>query len=188
MITPEPCNGTGPMAPGPLFVVSMERSGSSLVYALLNKHPQVSLMFEADLIFLRSVFLKPRSTADWPLRWNFFNQVFHRHNMTMPKASVENSDFRSAFTLVHQSFARQKGAAIWGDKSPHYYDCLNRMADCFPDARFVIVWRNPRDTANAILRAAAGGQPIFRPSWSRATAIAGIRDPEKRMRSTVKPQ
>jgi len=147
---------------GPLFVVSMERSGSSLLYALLNKHPQVALMFEADLIFLRSLFLKPGIIRDWPERWELFNQVFRRHRMTAPGASIENSDFRNAFTITYQSFARQKGAMIWGDKSPHYYACLNRMADEFPGARFVIVWRNPKDTANAILRAASSGSDYFR--------------------------
>ena len=47
------------LAPGPLFVVSMWRSGASLLYALLNKHPQVALTYEADLWLLRSVFHKP---------------------------------------------------------------------------------------------------------------------------------
>ena len=153
--------GSG-MASGPLFIVSMERSGSSLLYALLNKHTQVAVMFEADLIFLRSLFRKPRVMNDWPERWDFFNQVFQRHRMRAPRLSSKNSDFRSAFTVSHQLFAHWNGASIWGDKSPHYYDCLNRMADMFPDARFVIVWRNPRDTANAILRAAYGGSRYFR--------------------------
>lgn len=148
------------MASGPLFVVSMERSGSSLLYALLNKHPQVALMFEADLIFLRSLFLTPRLICDWSERWAFFNQVFQRHKIS-PCGSSKNADFPGAFRVAYQSFARAKGATIWGDKSPHYYDCLNRMADVFPNARFVIVWRNPRDTANAILRAASGGSKYF---------------------------
>lgn len=68
-------------APGPLFVVSMWRSGSSLLYALLNKHPQVGLMYEADLLLLRSVFLKPAGYRDWAERWQFWNQAFRRHGL-----------------------------------------------------------------------------------------------------------
>jgi hypothetical protein len=49
---------------GPLFITGMWRSGSSLLYALLNKHPQVKLMYEADLALLRPVFWKP-SARDW---------------------------------------------------------------------------------------------------------------------------
>ncbi|PYX45967.1 MAG: hypothetical protein DMG79_17915 [Acidobacteria bacterium] len=35
---------TGPMSAGPLFVVGMWRSGTSLLYALLNQHPEIGLM------------------------------------------------------------------------------------------------------------------------------------------------
>jgi hypothetical protein len=31
---------------GPLFVLGMWRSGTSLLYALLNQHPQIALMYE----------------------------------------------------------------------------------------------------------------------------------------------
>jgi len=70
-----------PLAAGPLFVVSMWRSGSSLLYALLNKHPQVNLMYEADLLLLRPVFLKPARFSDWAERWQFWNQAFERHGL-----------------------------------------------------------------------------------------------------------
>src|SRR5262245_56342443 len=57
------------LAPGPLFIVAMWRGGSSLLYALLNKHPQVALTFEADLWRMRSVFYKPARYCDWAARW-----------------------------------------------------------------------------------------------------------------------
>jgi hypothetical protein len=148
-------------APGPLFVVSMWRSGSSLLYALLNKHPQVALMYEADLLLLRPVFLKPRPLCDWAERWEFWNDALHRHGLTAADVPRGISDFPRAFTAVHQLYAQRRGAAIWGDKSPNYYDHLNRMADDFPNARFIIVWRDPRGTANSILRAASLGNSYF---------------------------
>jgi Sulfotransferase family len=149
------------LAPGPLFMVSMGRSGSTLLYALLNKHPQVALMFEADLVCLRSAFLKPRTFCDWAERGEFRNDAFRRHGLDTADVGEGVSDFIGAFTATHQLFAQRKGAKIWGDKSPSYHDSLNRMADDFPHARFIIVWRNPKDTANAVLRAAAKGSSHF---------------------------
>ncbi len=149
------------LAPGPLFMVSMGRSGSTLLYALLNKHPEVALTFEADLVCLRSVFLKPKRFCDWAERGEFRNDAFRRHGLDAADVGEGVSDFVDAFTTTHQLFARRKGATIWGDKSPSYHDSLNRMADDFPDARFIIVWRNPKDTANAVLRAAAKGSSHF---------------------------
>jgi hypothetical protein len=149
------------LAPGPLFVVSMWRSGSSLLYALLNKHPQVALMYEADLLLLKPVFLKPRALCDWAERWEFWNEVFHRHGLVPKDAGEGISDFPSAFKAAHQLYAKRHGATIWGDKSPNYFDRLNEMADDFPEARFIIVWRDPKGTANSILRAASLGNSYF---------------------------
>jgi hypothetical protein len=50
---------------------------------------------------------------------------------------------------------------IWGDKSPSYYDCLPALARLFPQARFIIQWRDPVTTANAVARAAHSGNPYF---------------------------
>ena len=148
-------------APGPLFVVSMWRSGSSLLYALLNKHPRVALMYEADLLLLKPVFLKPELLCDWAERWEFWNDAFRRHGMRPSDVGDEICDFRTAFTATHQLYAQRRGATVWGDKSPNYYDRLNEMADDFPDARFIIVWRDPKGTANSILRAASLGNSYF---------------------------
>jgi Sulfotransferase family len=149
------------MEPGPLFVVSMWRSGSSLLYALLNKHPQVALTYEADLLLLKPVFLKPAAFCDWAERWEFWNEAFQRHGLTAKDVDESISTFPSAFKAAHQLYAKRHGATIWGDKSPNYYDRLNEMADDFPDARFIIVWRDPKGTANSILRAASLGNSYF---------------------------
>ncbi len=161
----------GRRASGPLFVVSMWRSGSSLLYALLNKHPEVGLMYEADLMLLRSVFLKPRGHRDWARRWQFWNEAFSRHGMDADEFESKGKDFSSAFEAAHSGYAQRKGASIWGDKSPNYYDRLREMAESFPDARFIIVWRDPLETVNSILRAAQSGNSYFR---RRGSALRGL--------------
>jgi hypothetical protein len=139
------------MEPGPLFVVSMWRSGSSLLYALLNKHPQVALMYEADLLMLKPVFLKPAAFCDWSERWEFWNEAFQRHGLTAGDVDESISDFPSAFKSAHRLYAKRHGATIWGDKSPNYYDRLNEMADDFPEVRFIIVWRDPKKECDRLL-------------------------------------
>jgi len=164
---------SGAMSPGPLFVVSMWRSGSSLLYALLNKHPQVGLMYEADLMLLRPLFLKPLKFRDWAQRWQFWNQAFTRHGLDPGEFAGDRSNFRGAFELAYMEYARRKGATIWGDKSPNYYDRLKEMAETFPAARFIIVWRDPLGTSNSILRAAQSGNPYFRRKGSTLRGLFG---------------
>src|SRR5579871_4253359 len=95
--------GSGPAPDGcPLFVVSMWRSGSSLLYALLNKHPQVGLMYEADLSLIRTVFLKPKGWRDWARRWQFWNEALTRHGLTAEDFPETNTNFPQAFELAHK--------------------------------------------------------------------------------------
>ncbi len=163
---------TPDLAPGPLFVVSMWRSGSSLLYALLNQHPQVALMYEAELPMLWPVFFKPGKPS-WPARWDFWNQALARHQIDREKIQPNLSDRKMAFEAVYREYARRKGARFWGDKSPNYYDCMNRLAREFPGSRFVVVWRNPADTCRSILRAAASGSSYFRKKGMTHRALIG---------------
>jgi hypothetical protein len=156
----KPATGAS-MAPGPLFIVAMWRGGSSLLYALLNKHPQVALTFEADLWLLRSVFRKPARYCDWAARWELRYGALTRHGIVANDLPRGVADFPAAFTAFHQAYAARKGAVIWGDKSPIYYDSLPALARLFPQARFIIQWRDPAATANAIARAAQAGAPSY---------------------------
>jgi hypothetical protein len=151
----------------------MWRSGSSLLYALLNKHPQVGLMYEADLLLLRSVFAKPPGMRDWAKRWQFWNQAFTRHGLNPDEFTSMTADFASAFASVHKRFAQRKGATIWGDKSPNYYDRLQEMAQTFPHAKFILVWRDPFGTANSIVRAGNTGNHYFRQNGAALRGLMG---------------
>jgi hypothetical protein len=159
------------MAPGPLFIVAMWRGGSSLLYALLNKHPQVALTFEADLWPLRSVFRKPAGYCDWAARWEFWDGAITRLGIIANDLPRRAKDYATAFTAVHKAYAARKGAVIWGDKSPNYYDSLPALARLFPQSRFIIQWRDPAATANAIARAAQSSAPYFK---QRGTYLRGL--------------
>ncbi len=144
-----------------------------MLYALLNKHPQVGLMYEADLSLIRTVFLKPKGWRDWARRWQFWNEALTRHGLTAEDFPETNTNFPQAFELAHKRFAQVKNATIWGDKSPNYYDHLRFIADAYPNARFVIVWRDPAGTANSVLRAAKSGNSYFRRRGSLLRALMG---------------
>jgi hypothetical protein len=83
------------------------------------------------------------------------------------------ADYPTAFAAVHQAYAARKGAVIWGDKSPNYYDSLPALARLFPQARFIIQWRDPAATANAIARAAQSGSPYFQQRGAHLRGLIG---------------
>jgi LPS sulfotransferase NodH len=152
----------GRKADAPLFVVGVPRSGTSLLYGLLNQHPQIGLLYEGDLPLLWPMFLKRRSKAEWLERWNFWSAAVERHRVDLRAIPDGISDVKTATETAYRQVARQKGAAIWGCKSPNQYDTLENVAEMFPDARFVILWRDPADVCRSMIRARGMTSPRFR--------------------------
>ncbi len=143
---------------GPLFVVGMWRSGTSLLYTLLNQHPEIALMYEADLPLLPGLFRSSGSKPDWLERWEFWNSALTRHRIDRQQIPASVPDLNSAAAMVWKQYA---GDAIWGEKSPNYYDSLQSLTREFPNARFIVIWRNPADICRSIVRAAQSGSSFF---------------------------
>ncbi|HZQ25933.1 MAG TPA: sulfotransferase [Terriglobales bacterium] len=135
---------------GPLFVVGMWRSGTSLLYTLLNQHPQIALMYEGDLALLRPLFRHGESSPDWLERWEFWNSGITRHSLQRENLPATFPDFRSAAETVWSQYA---GLAIYGDKSPNYFDLLPQLARDFPNARFIVIWRDLANICRSMVNA-----------------------------------
>src|SRR5215467_7354661 len=78
---------------GPLFVLSVWRSGSSLLYALLNQHSKIGLLYEGDLPRLHLFLFGRFRTGAWRKRWEFWNQGPSRHGIAIEAlpANVPNA-------------------------------------------------------------------------------------------------
>src|SRR5215472_3100176 len=101
-------------APNPetlLFVVGLWRSGTSLVHALLNQHPQVRLMYEAEPFDLWPRLPDAVWPGDWPRRLEFYNQTISRHQLTPADLALHKSA-REAVVGMYRAFAAQRGATV----------------------------------------------------------------------------
>src|SRR5262245_5923109 len=139
---------------GPLFVLSVWRSGSSLLYALLNQHPEIGLVYEGDLPRLHRYLQRGFQNGSWRERWEFWNQGPSRHGLAVGAMPANVRDAWEATRLVYQEVAHRKQATIWGEKTPHWYDYPLEMAQQFPDARFIFLWRDVNAVLRSIARAA----------------------------------
>jgi hypothetical protein len=99
-------------------------------------------MYEADLPLLRQLFRKAGSKPDWLERWEFWNSALTRHRIDSQQIPGKIPDLKSAAEIVWRQYA---GEALYGEKSPNYFDSLQWLAREFPDARFVVIWRDPAD-------------------------------------------
>jgi hypothetical protein len=146
---------------GPLFVIGMWRSGTSLLYALLNRHPQIALLYEGDLFVLRPLFWMPGAGSRWLARWEFWNDAPKRHRLDAGRIPRNISRLPNAMEEAYREYARQKDALIWGEKSPQLLRVAPaRLLQDFPQARFIIIWRDPAAICSSVVRA-AGERSFF---------------------------
>ena len=145
---------------GPLFLVGVWRSGTSLLQTLLNQHSQIGLMYEAELPLLKPLFAGGAAKPDWLERWEFWNSALSRHRIEPRAVLPRSSDLRTAAETVYRSYAARNGALVFGEKSPNYWDRLEKLSKAFPFARFIIIWRNPLAICRSVM-SAGKSEPYF---------------------------
>jgi len=156
---------------GPLFVLSVWRSGSSLLYALLNQHPQIALLYEGDLPRLHRFLWRRFQNGSWRERWEFWNQGPSRHGFAIDAMPAKVRDAWEATRVIYQEVARRKQATIWGEKTPHWHDCPLQMAQQFPDARFIFLWRDVNAVLRSITRAAPTERFFRKPGFTQRILV-----------------
>jgi hypothetical protein len=138
---------------GPVFVVGVFRSGTSFFFSLLNKHPEIALLYEADIACFHPKLLGGRLKKDWFERVDFWNSSMLRHGISQPADLPVRPSPTEGAVWLYKNYADSKGARIYGEKSPSYADCLEKLVTGFPNSRIIILWRNPIDVCDSVCRA-----------------------------------
>ncbi len=138
---------------GPVFVVGVFRSGTSFFFSLLNKHPEIALLYEADIACFHPALPSRRLKKDWFERLDFWNSSMQRHGISQPADLPARPSPNEAAAWLYRTYADRKGARIYGEKSPSYANCLEKLATRFPNIRIIILWRNPIDVCDSVCRA-----------------------------------
>jgi N-acetylglucosaminyldiphosphoundecaprenol N-acetyl-beta-D-mannosaminyltransferase len=156
----------------PLFVVGVWRSGTTLLYALLNQHPDIRLFYESDIAVLWPMFRLPWGRKAWAEKWEYWNAGASRHDLDVSSLSSPVTSLAEATELAGREYCKGKGAKIWGCKSPSYFDRLVSLAHEFPRARFLVIWRDPEEICSSVIQAAAPGNWFARPGMTHRALMA----------------
>lgn len=149
-----------------MIVTGFYRSGTSLLYALLNGHPRVALMYECSVWEMPSAFARIRYRRNWLERQEFYNKALSRHRLIFGDGFRGLEKVRTPEDL-YRVYAQTRNAEIWGEKSPLYGPHLRRLAEQNPLAGFILVWRNPVETYRSVLSAGRGARFFRRNMLSR---------------------
>lgn len=143
---------TNPAPQGPVFVAGPDRSGTTLMFALLASHPEISMVRRTNMFryfYGRYGDLARPGNLDRCLRdMTRYRRMRHLY----PDAERIRREFLEGpptygrlFALFHLHHAQRQGRSRWGDKSLHTEHHADDLFAAFPDARVVHMVRDPRD-------------------------------------------
>lgn len=164
------------------FIVGNQRSGTTLVRALLDSHPELSVppesWFVAELArpadryereggFDAEAFLS--DLADHP---RFSRWALSPEWTRAALLGDRPPDYPEAIRRVFALFATSRHKPRYADKTPTYVKELPLLARLFPEARFVHVIRDGRDVALSFVEAPWGPDNPIRAAldWSDRVA------------------
>ncbi len=142
----------------PVFVVGCPRSGTTLVQTMLDSHPCLSVLYEAN--FLVDIPLGLRSSLANASEALILAEAH-------PNSQTHSFDARTARTVCRElgitgaagamrvlaaSAALAHGKRRWGNKTPKALLHLAELASVYPDAQFIHVIRDGRDSAHSQAR------------------------------------
>lgn len=120
-----------------------------MLYALLNQHPQISLMYECDVWFFPQIFSSLRFKGDWLARQEFYSHSLSRHRLVLGDRLDGLENVRTPEDL-YRVFAQNKDARFFGEKSPFYCDRLGQLAKNHPGCSFILIWRDPLEIYRSV--------------------------------------
>jgi hypothetical protein len=140
-----------------VFVVGMNRSGTTLLRMMLDAHPQLTIPpethFVPDLIKAcredgatpEDALAAMKSAREWG-DFGFSDEEMLTRLRALPKLRPG-----PAVRTFYEAYMAEQGKPRWGEKTPTYVQKMKLIQRALPEARFVHVIRDGRDVALSVL-------------------------------------
>jgi Sulfotransferase family len=153
-------------------VLGVRRSGTTLLRVMLDGHPDLAVPDES--YFIPQLADRQRSHVDVEAFLDDLRRLPTIREWEIPLDEVRarlrpGMALGEAVAAVYQTYAALHGKHRWGDKTPMYMQRLPLLERLFPDARYVHLIRDGRDTAVSFLSMPAG---IVTRTWAHPETSA----------------
>jgi hypothetical protein len=173
----------------PVFILSVPRSFSSVVCAMLGQHPQMYGLPETNLFGARTLGewwasglraeWRTEGRAEWPMLHGLLRAIAQIYFGEQTESTVKmaagwirrRAHFSTGFLL--EILAENLSPLTLVEKSPHIVrrvEFMRRAYSMFPQARFIHLVRHPRSQGESFLKFAAVSRV---PEWQQ------VRDPQQ---------
>lgn len=126
-----------------IFLISLPRSGSTLLQHILGNHPDIAASAEPWVLFphilaLRKNAIKGIYSAD-------IGRIALLDFLDQTKAGEETyfKAIRKYSDYIYESFLQTTAKSFFVDKTSRYYLALKELYRVYPDAKYIFLIRNP---------------------------------------------
>src|SRR4026207_348872 len=182
----------------PIIMIGAERSGTTLVMAMLGCHPRIAvpevvgyyprfrpylysygdLSRDANLRTLAEEMVFGLKTAFWGMKVN------PRTIVDEILADLKERSFAGIYCAMHERYARSAGnKPRWGEKTPHNLFFVKEILEDFPNAQFIFITRDGRDASADYIDSAFGPTTIFCAAESCALRQNAVKPWRKTLRA-----
>lgn len=145
------------MSRTPIFLLSLPRSGSTLVQRVLAAHPEVETVAEPWIFLPHAYALREEGVAaeyTHPIAARAVREFVGR----LPGGESTYRQALAAFVQDLYERAAPGPGRYFVDKTPRYHFVVDELFATFPDARFVFLWRNPLAVVASIVETWCAGR------------------------------
>jgi hypothetical protein len=135
-----------------IFLVSQPRAGSTMLQRVLGGHPDVHTVGEPWLMLPPAHALRGED-ADAPYDATHAARAVRAFLAALPEG--EEAYFEGVRRMFGHLYARAReagGKRLFLDKTPRYYSILPELQRVFPEARFLLLYRNPLAVLHSLYR------------------------------------
>lgn len=168
----------------PFFIVGADRSGTTLLRLMLNRHSRLCIPPESHFIvdlyhenngkIFPDRICESLSTHPRYLEWAL------PHQLLCDKLRRGPREWSTIFDILFSEYAIRQGKSRWGDKTPVYVEHLRLLNQIFPKAKIIHIIRDGRDVACSLKEVPwyneVGGSIVGAAERWRRVVSAGHRD------------
>jgi hypothetical protein len=174
-----------PQSSEPIFVMGMQRSGTTLMRSLLSSHPAIALSPTESHYLERQARVPLQPAADqFDHFWRtltasrFFTSLDLDADTTKAQILEAGITHRNVFRILLERYAETQGKRRWGDKTPGQELDHQTLLEWFPDAQLVYMVRDPRAVIASILtkweQRARPRVDVYAERWQESARLASV--------------
>jgi len=140
----------------PFLIVGCPRSGSTLLASMLNRHPEISVVRNTDVMWLplrRVVRHGHRAMVDAYIRSQREPDLLLDRERLLGHFGSKKCDPGHLLRALMEAQGELQGATVVGESTPDHLHHVPDILEAMPDARVLCIERDGRDVALSLVRA-----------------------------------